>query len=135
MRHIVNEHGLSGEIDVDSAGTGGWHTGEPPHTGTRKRLTQAGISYDGIYARKLSREDIAKFDYIIGMDSENLRDIRSYCSQGTSSKTHLLADFVPDCSWKSGKDVPDPWYTGDFDETFELVHEGCEQLLAYLTRK
>ena len=132
MRTLVNEQGLSEKINVDSAGTGGWHVGEPPHAGTRERLVREGISFEGIFARKLTSDDIQKFDYIIGMDKENLRDMHTYCKPEELAKTYMMADFVPNCGWKSGRDVPDPWYTGDFDETYLLLREGCEQLLVHL---
>ena len=129
MRHLINEQGLSARIVVDSAGTGNWHVGEAPHSGTRKRLAREGISTEGIFARQITKEDITEFDYIIGMDSDNLKNIRPYCKPEDINKACLLADFVENNRWT---DVPDPWYSGDFDETYRLVREGCEQLLARL---
>ena len=129
MRHLINEQGLSARIVVDSAGTGNWHVGEAPHSGTRKRLAREGISTEGIFARQITKEDITEFDYIIGMDSDNLKNIRPYCKPEDMNKACLLADFVENNRWT---DVPDPWYSGDFDETYRLVREGCEQLLARL---
>src|SRR5690554_5601609 len=78
FRHYVEEAGLSHRIEVDSAGTGDWHIGNPPHQGTRNILRKQQISYDGIKARQVNGEDFTSFDYIIAMDEQNLQDLQPF---------------------------------------------------------
>ena len=128
MRHLVRQAGLEDRFLADSAGTGNYHTGEPPHHGTRKKLEQQGISWKGITARKITKKDLDTFDYIIGMDEDNLRRIRLVSAGKHEDKLHLLSDFAGG-GWT---EVPDPWYTGDFELTYRLVEEGCQGLLKSL---
>lgn len=130
MRHKVSECGLQREIAVDSAGTSDWHTGEKPHSGTQQQLKEKGISFDGIYSRQLVPEDAEAFDYIIAMDRDNIRDIQAI-APSARARTSLLSDYA-DGSWT---DVPDPWYTKNYGETYMLVSEGCEGLLASLRKR
>lgn len=130
MRHKINQAGLSDDIAVDSAGTSNWHTGEPPHAGTRRMLKNAGISCEGIASRQLVAEDAERFDYIIAMDDDNVRDILQIAPDARG-KTRLLSAFT-DGSWRN---VPDPWYTKDYNETYVLVNEGCDGLLAVLSSR
>mgnify|MGYP000863935858 CR=1 FL=1 len=124
MRDLVEKRGYADRIEVDSAGTSSWHIGDPPHHGTRKKLQEYGISTEGIKARQLQKEDFEKFDYIIGMDESNIENIRMMLGQPSSTKIFRFLDLTP-----HKKDVPDPYYTGDFQETYELVMDGCEALL------
>ena len=137
FRHMVRQAGLDGLVEVDSAGTGHWHVGEPPHEGTRRVLEREGIDYSGIRARQLSAEDGERFDYIIAMDASNERDIRRRLGldgpggdgndgSGRRPRVFRLLDLVPDAPTR---DVPDPYYEGNFDEVYRLVRAGCEALL------
>jgi protein-tyrosine phosphatase len=125
FRQMVREAGLEKKIRIDSAGTGGWHEGEPPHRGTRKILEARGISHEGIRARQISREDLDRFDIIVAMDNSNLAALRRM-AKNTSADLYLLTDFIPDTDQT---DVPDPYYTGNFEEVYELVEAGCRGLL------
>jgi protein-tyrosine phosphatase len=131
FRHYVREEGLENQIRVDSAGTGDWHTGEPPHHGTRKKLDQYGISYEGIRARQVKKEDFDTFTYIIGMDNRNVENLRKL-SGDPDAKVYRFVDFIPNTTYT---EVPDPWYTGNFDETYQLVSEGCRHLLEKIKRE
>lgn len=124
MRNLVEKRGLSSSIKVDSAATSAWHIGEPPHKGTRGKLNEFGISTSGMKGRQLSVADFEEFDYIVGMDSSNVRNILEMLGQADHPKIFRFLDLTP-----HQKDVPDPYYTGDFQETYELVVEGCEALL------
>lgn len=124
FRDLVQKEGLADQITVDSAGTGNWHIGKPPHEGTLKILEKYGISAEGLAARQFTKEDLENFDYIIGMDSSNLENIARISGVKNSPKVMRLMDLTD-----HPKDVPDPYYTGDFDETYELVNEGCRKLL------
>ncbi|MFV0401651.1 MAG: low molecular weight protein-tyrosine-phosphatase [Oscillospiraceae bacterium] len=132
FRKMVGDAGLSGEIQVDSAGTGGWHEGERPHPGTARKLAAEGISDKGIRARRISREDFASADYIVAMDEQNMRDLRKLARGKEEEKLHMLSDFVSDADWV---EVPDPWYTGDFDATYRLVTQGCKGLLEQVQKE
>jgi len=125
FRHALKNEGLEKKIEVDSAGTGGWHVGEPPHEGTRKILEKYEIDSKGLVARQINKKDLSEFDYIIAMDKQNKRDILNLMSNNRANVYQLL-DLVEDVQ---NKDVPDPYYTGNFDEVYDLVTKGCKALL------
>jgi Low molecular weight phosphotyrosine protein phosphatase. len=131
FRHMVRKEGLEPYFDIDSAGLGGWHTGEGPHRGTRKILDRLGISYEGIFARQITAEDLNTFDYILGMDDGNMEGLRNLAG-GTSGHVARLLDFVEDAR---EKEIPDPYYTGDFETTYRLVSKGCRALLETIKRE
>ncbi len=124
MRDLVEKEGLSRNISVDSAGTGSWHIGEPPHRGTLKKLAEYDVSTKGLVARQFSQEDFVEHDYIVGMDESNIRNISKISGQSNDPKIIRLLDLTD-----IKKDVPDPYYTGDFQETYDLISEGCRVLL------
>ncbi|WP_313431064.1 low molecular weight protein-tyrosine-phosphatase [Siminovitchia terrae] len=124
MRDLVEKEGLSRNISVDSAGTGSWHIGEPPHKGTLKKLAEYDVSTKGLVARQFSPKDFDEYDYIVGMDESNSRNISRITGQSNDPKIIRLLDLTD-----VKKDVPDPYYTGDFQETYDLVSEGCRVLL------
>ncbi|EZP78494.1 protein tyrosine phosphatase [Parageobacillus genomosp. 1] len=126
FRHLVKERGLEDKITVDSAGTGNWHVGEPPHEGTQLILKQNNIDFSGIRARQVDREDLQTFDYIIAMDAENVGNLRRLAGYNKTGFIGRLLDFVPDSEMA---DVPDPYYTGNFAQVYELIQKGCEHLL------
>lgn len=133
FRHKVREAGLSDRIEVDSAGTGDWHVGQPPHKGTREILKQYGVSDEGIRARQAAATDFERFRYIIAMDASNVVNLRPWMpAAGHEAEVRKLLDFVPK---HQGGDVPDPYYTGNFQEVFDMVDEGCDRLLAYIREK
>ncbi|AZS13630.1 low molecular weight phosphotyrosine protein phosphatase [Paenibacillus lutimineralis] len=125
FRHMVSAEGLEDRFLIDSAGTGNWHIGKPPHHGTRGILDEYGISYEGLKARQVSTEDFSEFDYIVAMDVQNEKDLRRL-SQSEHAQIVKLLDLVPDMM---NKEVPDPYYTGNFEEVYELVGKGCRALL------
>lgn len=126
MRHLIQKEGLEGKITVDSAGTGSWHIGKPPHEGTCHILDENQISYEGQKARQLKEDDLTGFDYIIGMDNENIGNIRRLAGYKQSGEIARLLDYIEDYPIA---DVPDPYYTGNFDEVYEMVTQSCENLL------
>lgn len=129
FRHIVKENKLEEQIHVDSAGTASWHTGSLPHEGTRNKLDELNISYDGMKARQVKVDDFHKFHYIIAMDDENIVDLKNFSPQSDRVVVKKLLDFVPGAKEEN---VPDPYYTGNFDYTYELVSEACDHLLNHL---
>lgn len=126
FRDLVKKEGLEGKILVDSAGTGNWHVGEPPHRGTQKILKEKNISIEGIKARQINRQDLEEFDYIITMDSDNKRNVERMKRKDSKTVIRNLLEYVPEIS---NKDVPDPYYTGNFSEVYDLVKQGCTMLL------
>lgn len=132
FRDLVKKEELSGKIEVDSSGTGDWHVGNEPHEGTRKILDEKKISYQGILARTVQAKDWDDFDYIIAMDEQNIEGLRKIRDNDDTTVIRRLMDFVEQ---SDVKDVPDPYYTGNFEYTYELVSEGCEQLLNYIKKQ
>lgn len=130
FRELVKKEGLANQIDVDSAGTGDWHVGHPPHKGTQKILRENEVPFEGIAARQVEKEDLTKFDYIIAMDNKNFVDLQ--CLGNAGGYIGKLSDFVPGGNWT---DVPDPYFTGNFQEVYDLVTEGCTKLLTFIRTK
>ena len=126
MRDLIEKRGLTSQIKVDSAGTSNYHIGEPPHKGTKAKLQEFGITTSGMKARQLRTSDL-EFDYIVCMDSSNVTNTIEMLRAEGNAKVFRFLDLTP-----HKKDVPDPWYTGDFQETYELCVEGCEALLAQI---
>ncbi|BAB05957.1 low molecular weight phosphotyrosine protein phosphatase [Halalkalibacterium halodurans] len=132
FRHKVNEAGLSASFQIDSAGTGNWHVGKPPHKGTLTILQENDIPSGGLKARQVVKEDVHRFDYMIGMDTENVGNLRAIAGATGKAEISRLLDYVPAATIV---DVPDPYFTGNFDEVYDLISEGCERLLAYICEK
>jgi protein-tyrosine phosphatase len=122
MRHLLAERGLAGEIDAESAGTGGWHAGNPPDARATATARARGITLDGA-ARQVTRSDFEDFDLLVAMDRDNLADLRAIAPPGTEHKLRMLI--------ADGRDVPDPYYGGPrgFEQVLDLVQTACEQLL------
>ena len=125
FREIVADAGLQDRIHVESAGTGNWHTGERPHRGTLDLLRRKNIDPGNKRAQTLRRSDLEEFDYIIAMDSENVEDIQASFGR----RVPRLMDFV---NHGAEKDVPDPYYTGEFDKVYEMVLTGGKALLDHI---
>jgi len=124
FRDMLIKENLSDKISVDSAATSSWHVGNPPHKGTLSILKKYDVSTEGLVGRQMKKEDFEKFEYIIGMDNSNVRNIYQLTGQPNHPKIFRLLDLT-----EHKKDVPDPYYTGDFQETYDLVSEGCSALL------
>lgn len=124
---MVKKNGLNGQINIDSAGIGAWHAGNPPHEGTKEILKKKGISASGITARQVRESDLTDFDYVIAMDAENIGHLRSMAGyKKAAPRIARLLDYVPESDLA---DVPDPYYTGNFSEVYALVESGCRHLL------
>ncbi|MDF2605989.1 MAG: protein tyrosine phosphatase [Bacillales bacterium] len=126
FRHLIIEQDLAGKIKVDSAGTGDWHIGHPPHEGTQKILSDKKISFEGMKARQVLPSDFVDYQYIIAMDNSNISNLEKWEKQGEPQFIGRLLDFVPDSNIQ---EVPDPYFTGNFNETYELILKGCKNLL------
>jgi len=128
MKDMVEKAGLAREIRVASAATTTEEIGNPVYPPARRKLAEHGISCEGKTARQMCWPDYERYDLIIGMDQENLYDMRRICQGDPEGKIHLLMDFTD----RPG-DVADPWYTRDFEATWRDVEDGCRGLLMYLT--
>lgn len=126
FRELIAKEGMSGLISVDSAGTSNWHIGKPPHNGTKNKLAEKGIATEGMTGRQFKTEDYDSFDYIVAMDTSNIENMRPIPGHINGKKVFRLLDLVDKVE---NIDVPDPYYTGDFEETYDLVTQGCEALL------
>lgn len=124
MKDMVEKKGIAEKFYIASAATSTEEIGNGVHYGTRKKLAEFGISTDGKRAVQLKKSDYDKYDYIIGMDSWNMRNMKRMLPEDVDNKIHLLLDFSD-----NPRDIADPWYTGDFDTTYDDIFEGCTALM------
>jgi protein-tyrosine phosphatase len=133
MRALVRDAGLEGRIELESAGTGGWHVGDPPDRRAVSAARARGIEVDGA-ARQVSTADFEDFDLILAMDADNLAALRALAPDDDGrAKVALLRDHDPAASDRD-RDVPDPYYgaVDGFDEVLDLVGAACRGLLEQL---
>lgn len=131
MKDLVEKRGLSSEFEIASAATSCEEIGNPIHYGTKRKLDEVGITnYGKKRARRMTKEDYQKYDYLIGMDQWNIRNMNRMLGSDPDRKVYRLLDFS-----HNPRDIADPWYTGDFEITYTDILEGCEALLGCLTRK
>lgn len=130
FRDLLEKEKLLEKVTVDSAATSSWHIGAPPHKGTLSILEKYKISSKGLAGRQLIKEDFEKFDYIVGMDNSNIKNIYEMTGQPNHPKIIRLLDLTNHIM-----DVPDPYYTGDFQETYDLITDGCKELLVKIRKE
>lgn len=133
FQDMVEQQGLTHVISTDSAGTGGWHSGETAHPGTLKVLEMHGIDYNG-RARQLQRTDLDEFDYVLAMDDSNYEDIQRL-AVGTSAEVQRFLHYGNAAGSVKESVVPDPYYDGRFNEVFHLVVKGNEALLDHIRKE
>ncbi|KAA2312349.1 low molecular weight phosphotyrosine protein phosphatase [Pseudooceanicola sediminis] len=120
-------------LRLDSAGTGGWHAGEPPYEAMQAAARTRGYDLSDLRARQFRRADFDDFDLILAMDPANLRDIEAQRPAGHATPVRLFTCYLPQDSRFMGADaVPDPWYTRDFDGALDLIEACTRGLLAEL---
>lgn len=127
MKHLVKEAGKEKDFFIDSAATDYDEIGNGIHRGTRTALSRHNIPFTDHRARIVTIDDYNDFDLIVCMDEENLRHLRRNLGEDTEGKIHKLLEY---CG--STRDVADPWYTGNFEETYSDVEQGCKSLLKKL---
>lgn len=131
LKDMVQKRGLADDFYIESAATSTeeiWNgIGNPVYPPARKIMAEHGISCEGKRARQITVQDFETFDYIIGMDSENLRNMKRICPQQYQDKISLMLDYTD-----HPRSVSDPWYTGDFEATWRDVNDGCQGLLRHL---
>lgn len=128
MKDMVQKLGKADEFYIQSSATSREEIGNPVHRGTKNKLAQYGISVAGKYARQLTVKDYEEFDYIIAMDSNNLRNVDRIIGSDSLGKVSLLLDYAG----RNGQSIADPWYTGDFDITYDDIMAGLKGLLKHL---
>lgn len=117
---------LAPDWDLDSAGTGCWHLGDPPHPPAIRAAAARGYDLTSLRARQFETGDFARFDRILVMDSDNLRSVEAMRPAGSPTGVARLLDHAPETG---RRDVPDPYYTGDFDGALDLIEAACRGLL------
>jgi protein-tyrosine phosphatase len=131
MRKLVADEGFEDRIEIDSAGTGGWHVGAPPDERATEAAARRGIALEGA-ARKFEARDFDHFDLILAMDAENKRNLLALAPDDHArAKVRMLREFDPRSRGAEDLDVPDPYYGGPdgFDEVLDLVDAGARGLL------
>ena len=131
LRDKLKKQGLEDQITVDSAGTGDWHIGHPPHEGTKKLLDTHDIGYEGMAARQVISQDFSAFEYIVCMDESNLTNLRKI-EGGTEASIIQFMDLLPK---EKLREVPDPYFTGNFEEVYDLMNAGCDVLLDKIVKE
>ena len=129
LQNMVEERGIADSFYIDSAATSTEEIGNGVHYGTRRKLAEVGIPCGGHRAIQLTKQDYDKFDYLIGMDSANMRNINRMVGFDSEKKVYKLLDFT-----NMQRDIADPWYTGNFDQTYEDIVAGCKGLLEFLEK-
>ncbi len=124
MKHIVNKVGLTDSIYIESAATSREEIGNDTHYGTKQKLDEMDIPYTRRKARQVTMDDYRNFDYLIIMDENNARNLRLIIDDDVDHKVYKAMTFVGE-----SRDVKDPWYTGNFDETYDDISRSCDALL------
>ena len=124
LKDLAQKAGLSTRFEIASAATSTEEIGNPVYPPARQKLAEHGISCAGKTARQLAHADYNTYDLLIGMDHANIRNIERICGPDTACKIHLLMEYA-----NSAREVADPWYTGDFEQTWQDVLAGCQGLL------
>ena len=127
MKELVKEAGVADRFEIASAATSTEEIGNPVYPPARRKLAEHGIRCDGKRARQMTRADYQKYDLLIGMDTWNIRNMQRMCGGDREGKIRMLMDYTG-----RPRAVADPWYTGDFDATWDDVSEGCRALLEQL---
>ena len=134
MKDMLTKRGISDKFYIASAATSTeeiWNgVGNPVYPPAKKELAKHGISCEGKRAVQITRSDYGKYDYILGMEERNIRNILRIVGKDPEHKVKLLLDYSD-----APRDIADPWYTGNFESTYRDVVEGCEGFLKYLETK
>jgi protein-tyrosine phosphatase len=131
FRHLLARSAAGLEVEVDSAGIGDWHIGEPPDQRAQAAARRRGLDMSGIRARQIVHEDFALFDLILAMDRQNFAELRRRAPVQYRERVKLFLEFAPDVG---AHDVPDPYYGGEagFEEVLDLAEQAARGLLTHL---
>jgi len=130
---MVAEAGHDDAITIESSGMADWHTGKAPDSRSRVAARLRGIEIGGLRARQTNASDFHRFDYILGMDDENMADLAAICPAGREGRVHMMLDFADGIA---GREVPDPYYgaTG-FDDVLDLIKNASQGLLRHIIER
>ena len=135
MRHLVEAAALDGEIEVDSAGTAGWHLGDRPDRRSQDEARRRGLDLSSLRGRQVSADDFAAFDLLVAMDGDNCDDLLALApDEAGRAKVRRLREFDPASAAHGQLDVPDPYYGGPdgFAHVFDVVEAACRGLLDHV---
>ena len=127
MKNLVEKSGIAQHFEIESAAVSSEEIGNAVYPPVRRILSANGISSEGKYARKITSQDYRYFDLIVAMDSDNLHRIRNICGADTDNKVCLLKKFLGN----PNGEVSDPWYSGNFNTTWDEITAGCQAILKY----
>ncbi len=130
LRDLADREGLSDDLQIDAAATSREEIGNPVYPPAYRKLNEHGIDASEHYAHQMTRREYDEYDYIIGMDRWNLRNIERIIGEDTEEKVSLILDFT-----ERPGEVADPWYTDDFDTAYVQILEGCKGLLKELKQR
>lgn len=130
MKDLTERQGLAGKFQIASAATSREELGNDIHPGTRRVLEREGIPFSSRQARQITKSDYEAYDYIIAMDRANLRNLERLLGGDPEGKFFLFLEFAGE-----HRDIADPWYTGNFDETYRDIKQGCTALLEFLLQQ
>ena len=130
MKDLTERQGLAGKFQIASAATSREELGNDIHPGTRRVLEREGIPFSSRQARQITKSDYEAYDYIIAMDRANLRNLERLRGGDPEGKFFLFLEFAGE-----HRDIADPWYTGNFDETYRDIKQGCTALLEFLLQQ
>ena len=128
LSHMISQRGLSNDFHIASAATSREEIGNPPHHGTVRKLREVGVPVVPHRAVQMTKKDYEAYDYLIGMDDWNIRNMQRITGGDPQNKIYKLLEFA-----NSTRDIADPWYTGNFDVTYDDIMGGCEALLKKLS--
>lgn len=127
MKRLARDRGMERDFEIASAATSREEIGNPVYPPARRKLAEHGISCSGKTAVQITAADYERYDYIILMDSNNRRNLRRIIPDDPDGKVHMLTDFTD-----RPRDVADPWYTSDFERTWQDIYEGCSALMEHI---
>lgn len=130
FKDMITKRGMEDKFYIASSATSAEELGNAVHYGTRSKLREHGISVEGKYAVQLNKQDYDKYDYLIGMDQRNITNMKRMIGADPSNKISRLLEFAGE-----NRDIADPWYTGDFDRTYNDILKGCNALLNIITKQ
>ncbi len=130
LKELVRRKGREDEFYIESSATSTEEIGNDVHYGTISKLNSVGIPVEERRAKKLTKKDYEEFDYIIAMEESNIRNIIRIVGEDSENKVYKLLDFS-----NNSRDIADPWYTGNFDKTYEDILEGCKAFLTSIENK
>lgn len=134
LRHKLAAAGLDSRVEVDSAGTHGYHVGDPPDPRSQRHAHRRGYDLSALRARRVVEEDFERFDLLLVMDDDNLDQLAGDCPQPLRQRLRLLMDFAPEAG---SAIVPDPYYgqAADFERVLDLVEKACDGLVVHLEQR